>query len=86
MANKLKYMFLDYPDNVKSDKWTIIYFDKKGRSYRCPIDIFPDEKTAQDRINLSMTWRGIQSRVNGTILWKIMRSNLSHAIAMPMKS
>ena len=75
-----------YPDDVKSDKWTIIFFDKKGKSYNCRNDIFDSEDAANMHMKSALSWpNGVRSIINGVIEWALHSSEISHAVPMPVK-
>ena len=85
IATKLKYLPMDYPDEVKSDKWTVLYFDVNGRTFSCKDDIFAFESDAKHYALWVTDLTDEEEFSDDADTWVLDNRTFSHFILMPVK-
>lgn len=83
IKNKPKSMLRQFPDEIRADRWGILFFDKAGKSYRDPEDIFPNEEAAQDFIT-QLEKKDGHFLTDNANTWYIKLKDYSHAIPIPL--
>lgn len=79
--------WMDAP--IESDKWTLLWFDKKGNIHKCINDIFPSQDEAENHYKGLMadtiSHDAIRFYMPHGTTYLLFKRLIAHAIPMPVK-